>query len=165
MYDQPGNGGPDHREPDGARAGFVLLGILAALGLVVVAGLFIGFEVQQHGFQEKAQSNKAAATTRAAADAEAFYRDLLAATRTVSPTQSREIHALGLRHAVLAGPPVVRHGSIVVAFRAEQGFAEPGLLGGSQDTVLLCYTATVPIAPATTPAATLSRTACPAGLS
>ena len=159
---QPEDDGLDHTDPGCAHVVFVLLGIFAAIGQAIVAVLLIGLQVQKHDFQRTAQGNQAAATSQTAAAAETFYRDLLAATKSATPTQS-EIRALGRRDRVSTDSPVVHDGSIVVAFEARQPYVEPNLFGADQGTVQLCYSASVPLAPATTPPAALRQTACPAG--
>ena len=59
-YDRPGDVGPNGQVPEGVRLAFKALGILAALGLAVIAVLLIALEVQQHGDRQTAQRNESA---------------------------------------------------------------------------------------------------------
>lgn len=161
-YYHPADDHPDDPNQGCMYVVSVLIAIFAAIGLVIVVALFIGLEVQKHDFQQQAQNNEAAATAKATAEVETFYRDLLTAAKTGTPTQS-QIHVLGGRNRVIAGPSVVRDGSIVVAVRVQPVWDVPTMFGADTDIVALCYTASVPVAPATTPPPALRRTACPMG--
>ena len=160
-YDRPRDVGPNGQMPEGVRLAFKALGILAALGLAVIAVLLIALEVQQHSDRQTAQRNESAATSQASARAQAFYRDLISSAKTAVPTQSH-ILALMMRDKVGARPPLLENGSAIVTFSAHMGYVDPGFWGGSQDSVQLCYRAAVPIVPATTPAPTLRQITCPA---
>lgn len=162
MNSQPEGVRRDVQVPAGARTAFKVLGILAALGLVAVAAVIFGVVRQAHDFRQIAQSNKSAAAAQASANAQAFYRDLVAAAKTAVPTQS-QVHALSERDRVGAGPPLVEDGSVVVTIAAQQGYTIPQYFEGGHGTVRLCYRAALPIAPATTPAAVLRQIACPTG--
>ena len=162
IYDRSGGVGPNGQAPGGVRIAFRVVGILAALGLVVIALVVVGLEVRQHHDRQATQRNESAATSQVSARAQAFYHDLTDSAKTAAPTQS-QIQALLMRDKVVARPPFLENGSVRVTFSARMVYVEPGFYGGTQDTVELCYRATVPIAPATTPAATLQEITCPVG--
>lgn len=117
-------------------------------------------QIQQHEFRQETQSDRALAVAQASTNAEAFYRDFVAASKSATPTRNLMI-TLSQRYAVAAGSPAVRNGSIVLTFEAQQGYAEPNLFGGSHGTVQLSYTVSVPMAPATVPAPALRQATCP----
>jgi len=155
--DRPEAIGPEL--PVAVRVAFKGLGILAALALALVVVFWISLGVQQHGYQQDAQRNMAAATTKASAGAVAFFGSLRASAET-APLTAAGVRALGRREGVFASPPVTHEGSVVVSFEVSRAYAEPGSFGGGEGDVGLCYTATMPIAPATTPTATLRQTSC-----
>jgi len=155
--DRPEAVGPEL--PAAVRLAFTGLGILAALVLAVVVVFYISLGVQQHGYQQDAQRNRAAATTEASAEAAAFFGSLRASADT-APLTAAKVRALGKREGVITRPPVTHDGSVVVSFEAARGYVEPGSFEGGQGTVGLCYIATMPMAPATVPGATLRQTAC-----
>lgn len=158
-YDQPEGDVPGNRAAQGVRAFALGVGILAALGLVVIMVLIIGVMWQEHDFRQTAQRNEAAATSKASAAAQAFDQELIESARSAAPTSS-QVRALGARYGVRAGSPVVEGGSVVVTFRVEKVYWEPSYFGGDNGTVELCYRAAVPIAPATSPVATLQPVNC-----
>jgi hypothetical protein len=157
-HDKPAAVGAE--TPAAVRFIFTGIGVLAGLGLVALVALFISLKVQQHGYDETTQKNMTTATSEASANAQAFYQSLRTTAESESLTSS-EVRALAQRSHVITRPPATHDGSVVVEFGAFESYVEAGTFEGGDETVRLCYIATLPLAPATTPGATLREVSCP----
>jgi hypothetical protein len=142
------------------RAVALTVGVLAALGLVVVLLIYIQMLLQSRHDQNLGQANEAAARAQATADAQTFYRNLIPAAEA-APLTKAEIQKLSRQQrGINASAPVETTGADVVAFRVYEVYIIPGGFGGGEGTVTQCYSATLPLPHASTPTV-LQATQCP----
>ena len=159
------NPGPTDPAESGSTAwqkAFAVVAVLSAVALAVVVVLWIVLAAQNHSHDDTTRANQSAATAKASATAQSFYRDLLTAESAgpITPTQLRTLSRQN--PGVTAHDPVDGDGVVLVDFRVWGTYVQAGGFGPGQESVIQCYRATLlkPGAGSTGGKDSLSQTPC-----